>query len=384
MEQVINIVDIDKCTEEAIKVLSIPKRVSKKKAIVATVSAVALSTSIATGVSATGIDSSIEEPVISESVEIQSTKDMPTVTKDTSEFVEVYKMMYTTDYVNARMSPSLTSEIARVYEPNTPVKILSYDSEWSLVGIGNYQYFMCTHYLSDRKIESGVHDTETTYMDIIESADVDVDDDVDFSVDVNDSADTEMVQSSDIDVDDDVDVNDSADTEMVQSPDYLNDRVEFEETIDEVDNYTSLDNSYNGVETVDGTDSSTTFIDNTDIEDDNYEVFIDDSNNVYEAGDDNDFDAIITSEDLMNRGIVSYGDYRYTWYSEKVLPGEGLVIPGRHVDENGYVCDENGYICVASDSLARGTVVCTPLGKDAKVYDCGTGVDDVLDVYVSW
>ena len=362
MEQVINIVDIDKCTEEAIKVLSIPKRVSRKKAFVVTVSAVALSTSIATGVSATGIDSSIEEPVISESVEMQSMKDMPTVTKDTSEFVEVYKMMYTTDYVNARMSPSLTSEIARVYEPNTPVKILSYDPEWSLVGIGNYQYFMCTHYLSDRKIESGVHDTETTYMDIIESADVDVDDDVD----------------------DDVDVNDNADTEMVQSPDYLNDGVEFEETIDEVDNYTSLDNSYNGVETVDGTDSSTTFIDNTDIEDDNYEVFIDDSNNVYEAGDDNDFDAIITSEDLMNRGIVSYGDYRYTWYSEKVLPGEGLVIPGRHVDENGYVCDENGYICVASDSLARGTVVYTPLGKSAKVYDCGTGADDVLDVYVSW
>ena len=56
----------------------------------------------------------------------------------------------------------------------------------------------------------------------------------------------------------------------------------------------------------------------------------------------------------------------------------------KDVDENGYVCDENGYICLASDSLDKGTVVYTPLGKDGKVYDCGPGSDDILDVYVSW
>ena len=92
----------------------------------------------------------------------------------------------------------------------------------------------------------------------------------------------------------------------------------------------------------------------------------------------------ITAADMQNLGIVSWGGYRFTWYSEKALPGYDLPIPGRHVDENGYVCDENNYICLASDSLSKGTVVATPLGKEGKIYDCGTGCDDILDIYVSW
>ena len=93
--------------------------------------------------------------------------------------------------------------------------------------------------------------------------------------------------------------------------------------------------------------------------------------------------SLYSASDLKRMGTFRWNGYRWTWYSEKVLPGGGLKIPGRHVDENGYVCDENGYIVIASHTLSKGTVVATPLGKDGKVYDyCATA--GTLDVYVSW
>lgn len=95
-------------------------------------------------------------------------------------------------------------------------------------------------------------------------------------------------------------------------------------------------------------------------------------------------DAVYAASDLYYNGVIIYDDYRYTWYSENVLPGGGLYIPGRHGDENGYICDENDYICLASDSLEKGTVINTPFGKMGKVYDAGTGASDILDVYTNW
>lgn len=83
-------------------------------------------------------------------------------------------------------------------------------------------------------------------------------------------------------------------------------------------------------------------------------------------------------------GVLEWGGWRWTWYSQQVLPGDGLDIPGRHVDSDGYVCDENDYICLASDYLEWGTVVNTPFGKMGRVYDCGPGAWDILDVYVDW
>ena len=56
-------------------------------------------------------------------------------------------------------------------------------------------------------------------------------------------------------------------------------------------------------------------------------------------------------------GRVRYGDYTYTWYSQRVLPGGGLNIPGRHLNEHGLVVDENEYVVIASDDLPHGTVV---------------------------
>lgn len=96
-----------------------------------------------------------------------------------------------------------------------------------------------------------------------------------------------------------------------------------------------------------------------------------------------DYSGYYSANDLMYNGVIYWGGYRWTWYSEKVLPGGGLQIPGRYVDESGYVCDENGYICLASSELGWGTVVDTPFGKSGCVYDSGCDFG-TLDVYVSW
>lgn len=94
-------------------------------------------------------------------------------------------------------------------------------------------------------------------------------------------------------------------------------------------------------------------------------------------------DATYAPSDLYTQGRLYYGDYQYTWYSERVLPGYGLAIDGRHTDDKGFVCDGDGYICVASGSLEKGTVVDTPFGREGRVYDCGCP-SNVLDIYVNW
>lgn len=87
--------------------------------------------------------------------------------------------------------------------------------------------------------------------------------------------------------------------------------------------------------------------------------------------------------DLYNQGRLYWGNYQYTWYSERVLPGYGLDIEGRYTDADGFVCDGDGYICVAASSLSKGTVVDTPFGRQGKVYD--TGCDwGTIDVYTGW
>lgn len=82
-------------------------------------------------------------------------------------------------------------------------------------------------------------------------------------------------------------------------------------------------------------------------------------------------------------GRVRYGDYTYTWYSQRALPGGGLNIPGRHLNEHGLVVDENEYVVIASDDLPHGTVVDTPIGVQGIVYDEGSGNGN-LDIYCDW
>ena len=82
-------------------------------------------------------------------------------------------------------------------------------------------------------------------------------------------------------------------------------------------------------------------------------------------------------------GVIYWGGYRWTYYSQRVLPGPGLEIPGRHVGKYGFVCDENEYICLASNDLSWGTVVDTPFGMKGRVYDCGCA-SGTLDCYCDW
>lgn len=83
---------------------------------------------------------------------------------------------------------------------------------------------------------------------------------------------------------------------------------------------------------------------------------------------------------FMQMGVVNWGGYKYTYYSQSVLPGGGLNIPGRHVSAAGYVCDKDGYIVLAS-SAPKGTVFPTPFGASGKVYDRGVSGNH-LDVYI--
>ena len=89
---------------------------------------------------------------------------------------------------------------------------------------------------------------------------------------------------------------------------------------------------------------------------------------------------IYTLKQFRFYGVIQWSGYKYTFYSETVLPGGGLRIPGRHVNEDGYVVDGDGYIVLANDA-AKGTIFPTPFGHFGKVYDRGTSGNH-LDVYI--
>ena len=81
-------------------------------------------------------------------------------------------------------------------------------------------------------------------------------------------------------------------------------------------------------------------------------------------------------------GVNEFNGRHETWYSQRVLPGDGLDIPGRHVAEDGTIRDEDGYIAVAASDLPRGSVVETSLGT-GKVYDSGCAAG-TTDIYTDW
>lgn len=84
------------------------------------------------------------------------------------------------------------------------------------------------------------------------------------------------------------------------------------------------------------------------------------------------------------KGVVYYNGHRETYYSQRVLPGNGLNIPGRHVADDGTIRDGDGYICVAANTsyMKKGTTLMTSLGP-AKVYDSGCAYG-TIDIYVNW
>ena len=94
----------------------------------------------------------------------------------------------------------------------------------------------------------------------------------------------------------------------------------------------------------------------------------------------------VSASDFQYQGVIEDNGRVYTWYSERVLPGEGLTelnSNGRTVNDSGYVVDGEGYIAVASPYGvdAIGTIIETPFGL-AKVYDVCE--NDSYDLYTSW
>jgi len=102
--------------------------------------------------------------------------------------------------------------------------------------------------------------------------------------------------------------------------------------------------------------------------------------------------ATMSFYDFMSAGVVQgtgqTAGYKFTYYSETILPGGGLNIPGRHVaggkNGQGYVMDGDGFIVLAKPANGRwqkGDTISTPFGK-GKFYDhCPEGN---IDVYVHY
>lgn len=78
-----------------------------------------------------------------------------------------------------------------------------------------------------------------------------------------------------------------------------------------------------------------------------------------------------TGREFKQAGVIWFHGFKYTWYSQRILPGYGLKIPGRHLDSQGFVCDKWGYIVLGSNTSNRGQIVATPFGRFGKVYDAG-------------
>ena len=93
-----------------------------------------------------------------------------------------------------------------------------------------------------------------------------------------------------------------------------------------------------------------------------------------------------TAAQMKRSGVIRWGGCKWTYYTQRILPGRGLNIPGRHLDKEGFVCDRDGYIVVAMTRQDRinHTVVPTPFGKFGKCYDCGGGGYAWRDLYTNW
>lgn len=124
----------------------------------------------------------------------------------------------------------------------------------------------------------------------------------------------------------------------------------------------------------DGSNSSSNYVD------DNNDVPANDNGNGSVGG-----AAIYSPDEFQTSGVIDWGGYTWTHYSELILPGDGLNVPGRYTTSDGYVCDGDGYVVLAADlsMLPRYSVVDTPFGYTGKVYDTGCAYG-TLDVYVGW
>ena len=100
-------------------------------------------------------------------------------------------------------------------------------------------------------------------------------------------------------------------------------------------------------------------------------------------------DQLMRPQKFRGMGVIyGYNGKDWSYYDEADAPGGALNIPGRHTDDN-LVKDGDGNICLASQELAKGVSLLTPIldpngaQYNGKIYDyCGTA--GRIDVYVSF
>lgn len=240
--------------------------------------------------------------------------------------------LYTTDWLRVREYPSLEAEIIDVYAPGTAISATDVTNKyngWIQMQYGSHKYYMHSDWLTMEKPEEP---TETIIAD---------------------------------------------DTTEEETP-VIEESVEEESSVDNLIEASSVDDTY-----IEDDYSEDTTDDSTSEEYTDYDCTEEDSDEY-----DGSYPSywMYSPEYFKENGVIEYNGYYFTYYSELVMPGEGLYIPGRWTDEYGFVRDGNGNLCLASntpDTMDRFSTVYTPWGFGV-IYDYGTGNDAVIDVYVGW
>ena len=339
--------NIDKCTVEALKILEQSERdgvkvehkvLSKKSKIVAITAALAVMMS-ATGIAANAANPA---PITSETIAEAQIND-------------VY--VYTRDYVNVRSTADFTDNILYTLEPGTKVKLLKVDGDWSYIEAYGVKAYIYSHYLSTKELEyTGDCDTDDKEDTLVKEK-IAAAKNRENSAENKEEVEQFNYKADTADTADAADTADTADTDEEPEDCMSSEGSEIEEC-----SY-STDDTYYGT-TEEGDD-----------------VYHNDSGtfDAFSA------DGYMTAEEFRNYGIVNHNGECFTYYSELVLPGEGLEIPGRYTDYEGYVCDGEGYVVLATPNEythPRGSVIELPTGRMGKFYDfCPEGS---IDVYVNW
>lgn len=334
--------NIDKCTEQALEILDNKgyKRVNKRNKVVALVAAFLVMTSAA-AFPAYAVN---KNPVTEETV--------AAVNKGETVYV------YSRDWVNVRSVPEFGDTVITTVAPNTKIEFKSNIGEWSKVIYNGESCYMYTYYLSTEPVEyKGDVDIEDAKSEVSQE---------DVSNVSEESSEGSGVAKA-TEVETDTQASDTQVSEASNIDEEVSDTVE-SDTYDTEDSYT--DTEYYST---DGVYYGTT--------DDGDEVYRNDSGlfDAYSA------DGYMTTEEFRNYGIVNHNGECFTYYSELVLPGEGLEIPGRYTDYEGYVCDGEGCVVLATPNEythPRGSTIELPTGRMGKFYDfCPEGS---IDVYVGW
>lgn len=84
---------------------------------------------------------------------------------------------------------------------------------------------------------------------------------------------------------------------------------------------------------------------------------------------------------FRSAGVLQDSDWRYTYYSSRVL--YHYRTPEWTVGSDGIYRDSDGYVVVASSDLSEGSTFCSEIFGYCKVYDCGCP-SGTIDVYVNF